>query len=122
VDDGIEAERRVRSTRRHVTVLSREGWEAACRQLGAGLHWSARRANFLIEGLDLRDCSGRWLRIGDVLMEVTGRNSPCRRMDEVLPGLLKALGPEWRSGVTARVVSGGRVTLGAVVEWVAVET
>jgi MOSC domain-containing protein YiiM len=33
-------------------------------------------------------------------------------MDEPYPGLFKALYPEWRGGVTCRVLSGGRTVMG----------
>ena len=33
-------------------------------------------------------------------------------MDEAYPGLLKALYPEWRGGVTCRVLSGGAIATG----------
>jgi MOSC domain-containing protein YiiM len=40
----------------------------------------------------------------------TGRRGG--RMEEAYPGLLKALYPEWRGGVTCRVLSGGAIATG----------
>ena len=34
------------------------------------------------------------------------------RMDEARQGLMRALYPDWRGGVTCRVLEGGRVALG----------
>jgi MOSC domain-containing protein YiiM len=59
---------------------------------------------------------GGILRIGDVKLEVTYPTQPCRRMDEAFAGLLKALHPDWRGGVTCQVLEGGRVTVGDEVE------
>jgi MOSC domain-containing protein YiiM len=117
VHDGIAGDRYSKPGRRQVTVLTCEGWATACADLGVELHWSARWANLLIEGLDLRDSLARVLCVGNARLEITGQNNPCRRMDEVQAGLLKALGPGWRAGVTARVLVGARIRVGVPVEW-----
>ena len=43
---------------------------------------------------------------------ITDETDPCNRMEEQHAGLQAALGPDWRGGVTCRVVQGGEVTLG----------
>ena len=105
--------------RRAVTILAREDWEAALAQLAAegdeaalGLDWTVRRANLLIEGVRLPRAIGATLRIGSALLEVTYPTSPCARMEAARKGLLKALHPEWRGGVTCKVLEGGRVSIG----------
>lgn len=101
--------------RRAVTILAREVWETALADLGQGdepLDWTARRANLLIEGVRLPRAIGATLRIGPVLLEVTYPTTPCARMDEARAGLRKALHPEWRGGVTCKVVEGARVAVG----------
>ncbi len=102
---------------RRITVLGREDWDAALAELSdlAGvprLPWTARRANLLVEGVRLPRARGAQLKIGPVVLEVTYPTQPCKRMDEVHPGLLKALHPDWRGGVTCRVLEGGRVCIG----------
>jgi MOSC domain-containing protein YiiM len=102
---------------RQITVLAREAWVAAAREAGIPhLPWTARRANLLVEGVELPRAKGGILRVGDVRLEVTGQTYPCSRMEEAGPGLLKALATEWRGGVTCRVVAGGQVAVGDVVE------
>jgi MOSC domain-containing protein YiiM len=107
--------------RRAVTVLAREAWQAALVDLDAGgqtepLEWTARRANLLVEGVRLPRAIGAALRIGQVLLEVTYPTTPCSRMDEARAGLKKALYPEWRGGVTCKVLEGGHVAVGDDVE------
>ena len=101
--------------RRGVTVLAREDWEAALADLGADpeqVVWTGRRANLLVEGVALPRAVGGVVQIGAVVIEVTYPTVPCKRMEEVRPGLLKALYPDWRGGITAKVVKGGTIALG----------
>lgn len=102
---------------RQITVLAVEAWREAARQAGEpDLAWTARRANLLVQGVDLPRAAGGVLRINDVVLEVTSQTVPCKRMDDALNGLRKALHPDWRGGVTCRVLEGGRVTLDDRVE------
>lgn len=106
---------------RAVTVLSVEDWRAAIADLAdlAGpvpLPWTVRRANLLVEAVRLPRARGGQLRIGPVLLEITGETFPCQRMDEAHPGLLRALAPAWRGGVTCRVVEPGTARVGDAVE------
>jgi MOSC domain-containing protein YiiM len=108
-----------RHPKRLVTVLAIEDWTAALVALnardlvgGIDLDWTERRANLLVEGVRLPRAKGAVLRIGAVELLVTGQTHPCARMDAVHPGLLKALGSEWRGGVTCSVITGGGLTLG----------
>lgn len=100
------------SGRRQVTVLAIEGWRAACRDLGVELPWRLRRANLLIERLHLAEGAGGQLEIGSVRLEITGETDPCERMDAQHPGLMTALAPAWRGGVTCRVLAAGTIRLG----------
>lgn len=104
--------------RRGVTILSREDWAAAVATLAdlAGpvpLPWTTRRANLLVEGLALPQAKGAIITVGPLLLEVTAETYPCSRMEAAHRGLLRALAPDWRGGVTCRVVEGGRIELGA---------
>lgn len=119
---GLEGDYKgTRFPRRGVTVLAREDWERALAELAdlggpVDMPWTTRRANLLIENVRLPRARGAVLRIGSVLIEVTYPTQPCRRMDEAHQGLLRALHPDWRGGITAKVVNGGTVRLGDAVE------
>ena len=99
--------------KRQVTILSREAWDAACAAFGRSVDPGVRRANVLVEGLDLAACIGRTLRIGDVVLEVLGETRPCELLDDGgRVGLCTSLRPERRGGVYARVVTGGELRVG----------
>jgi MOSC domain-containing protein YiiM len=120
VDAGLEGDHKgPKFPMRRITVLALEDWQAALADLAAGgaegavaLPWTVRRANLLVQGLRLPRARGAILEIGPVALEVTYPTQPCRRMDEAWPGLLKALHPDWRGGVTCRVLVGGLVRIG----------
>ena len=106
---------------RQITVLAREDWEAALLDLGdlmgpPDLSWTVRRANLMVEGVRLPRAKGGVIRIGPVVLEITGQTNPCCRMEEAYKGLLSALHPHWRGGVTCRVREGGAIQLGDAVE------
>ena len=106
--------------RRQVTAMALADWRAALSDLGEpAIAWSDRRANLLIDGLDLPRERGALLRVGDAIFEITGECDPCRRMDSVAPGLEAALAPDWRGGRTMRVIAGGAIAIG---DPVAIET
>ena len=117
LDTGVSGDARGTRTGRQVTVLFREGWEAACRDLGVELPWTTRRANLLVEGVTVPR-EGRRLVIGPAVLEVTQETQPCQLMDAAHRGLKAALTPEWRGGVCCRVVKGGTIRVG---DWVDVE-
>jgi MOSC domain-containing protein YiiM len=102
---------------RQVTLLAAEDWQAALADLdpakgATDLAWTARRANLLIEGLELPAASGAGLAIGPVRLEVTRPVFPCTRMLEAHPDLMRALARGWRGGVASRVLNGGTIELG----------
>ena len=107
---------------RQVTVLSVEAWNATCEGIGKEIPWTVRRANLLIAGLNLANTMGSRLRIGDVILKITGETEPCQRMDDQVAGLCQALSPHWRGGVCCQVVSGGAVEPGHVVALESLET
>lgn len=112
VEAGVAGDARGRLRGRQVTVLCRESWDEACRDLGRDVPWTTRRANILVEGLDLADTTGRSLTIGDATLAITGETDPCQRMDEQADGLKVALEPGWRGGVTCTVTHAGTVKIG----------
>jgi len=115
VENGIAGDARGRKLGRQVTVLFREGWEDACRDVGVDLPWTTRRANLYVEGLDPPQKAGGKLAIGGMLLEITKETAPCEFMERSQTGLRAAMTPEWRGGVCCRVLSGGEIALGDAV-------
>jgi MOSC domain-containing protein YiiM len=111
---GIDTENR-KTGRREVTLLALDRWNDACRELGVELPWYARRANLLIEGIDLGMALGRVLSIGPTRVRVHGETRPCGIMDEQHAGLREALKPDFRGGVHAEVLVGGVIRVGDAV-------
>jgi hypothetical protein len=70
VGAGVEGDfKGIKHPRRGVSVLSREAWEAALAELGDAedLDWTKRRANLLVEGIELPRALGGIVRIGPAL-------------------------------------------------------
>ncbi len=108
-----------KSKKRQITLLSLNDWQAACVSLGIKLPWQARRANLLIDQLPLYQSTGARIQLGEAVLEITGETDPCERMEEAHPGLLQALQPRWRGGVTCKILQGGIIRLDMTVEMLA---
>ena len=113
-DTGLDTENR-KPGKRSLTLLSKEQWAAVCAELGAELPWYTRRANLLIEGLDLASTIGREITIGDVRVRIHDETKPCRIMDQQFAGLRKALLPDCRGGVFGQVLNDGTIDVGNTV-------
>jgi MOSC domain-containing protein YiiM len=98
--------------KRGLTLLSEPAWNEVRRELQQNLPWTLRRANLLVDGLNLASLVGRSLRIGDVCLLIHGETKPCAVMDRQWLGLRPALTPPFRGGVHAEVLSGGRIRVG----------
>ena len=103
--------------RRQVTIIEEERWAEAMAELGADLPPWSRRANLMISGLSLEKTRGRILRIGPCRLQIWSECTPCYQMDEIRPGLQKALRPHWRAGACAQVLEGGEISVGDEVAW-----
>ncbi len=98
---------------RQVTILDHKAWLVSCQKVGTNLSWLLRRANFLVEGLDLQDTVGCTLAIGGgARIIIRGETKPCALMDYQHQGLREALKPEWRGGVFGEVLDGAIVSVG----------
>lgn len=97
---------------RGVTLISSPQWRETTAQLGVELPWHTRRANILLDAPRLGPWIGRTVRIGEVVIEITGETLPCGLMDELSPGLRTALAPDARGGVHGRILRGGVIRVG----------
>lgn len=98
--------------KRQVTLMEAVDWAAAQAEVGHNLPWEERRANLLVEGLDLPQRAGVRVRVGTALLETTVETEPCERMEKLAEGLRAALTPDWRGGVCAKVIEEGAIAIG----------
>jgi MOSC domain-containing protein YiiM len=97
---------------RQVTLLDAGQWRQVIAELGLDLPWHTRRANLLIDGIDLRAAVGQRIQIGECRFAIGGETTPCQRMDEIQSGLRHTLTPEMRGGVWGKVLHGGQLRVG----------
>jgi len=103
--------------RRQVTIMSHHRWTALTAHLPGPPDPAIRRANLLVDDLDLTNARGRVLRIGEARVRIFGETRPCRQMDEACLGLQDALAPAWGGGAFGEVIGGGAIHVGAAVAW-----
>lgn len=73
------------------------------------------RRNLVVSGLNLLALKDKTFRIGDVVLEYTGLCHPCSKMEKALgPGAYNAM--RGHGGITTRVVQGGELALGSLVQ------
>jgi MOSC domain-containing protein YiiM len=101
---------------RQVTLIQSENLATIASHLGRSevLPRDMRR-NIVTQGINLLALKDRRFRIGDALLEASGECHPCSRMEEAFGAggynAVRGLG-----GIVARVVQGGRIRLGDIVE------
>ena len=103
--------------KRQITVISEEAFEAAKKELGKEFDPSVRRANLMVNGIDLKEKTGAILCIGELRLEVKGETRPCQRMDDAVPGLRKTLEPDWRGGLYGVALNNAVIKEGDAVGW-----
>ena len=120
---GIEAKKlATKISNRQITLIQAEHIEVIAKimrlpQLSATM----LRRNLVVSGINLlaikplfKDQT-HYLQIGEVLLEITGICAPCSRMEELLgEGGYNAM--RGHGGVNARIICGGRLSVGAAVK------
>lgn len=102
---------------RQVTLIASNRWDRVIESLETDVDPSLRRANILVDGVDLENSRGRILRVGSCRLRIRGETRPCERMDEALPGLRAALSPHWGGGAYAEILDDGEIRVGEEVQW-----
>jgi MOSC domain-containing protein YiiM len=109
---GVAQDSRGKPGERTVTVISASAWREVCAELGQDIPWTTRRANLLVDDIDLPRSAGPVIEVGEVRLQVMVEVNPCSRMDEQVAGLTAALTPAWRGGVGCTVLQGGSIAIG----------
>jgi len=100
-----------RSAKRQVTLVQQEHIAAISSMLGRNVSATELRRNLAVTGINLLALKNKQFRIGDTLLEGTGLCHPCSRMEEIFgEGGYNAV--RGHGGITARVITGGRITCG----------
>jgi len=104
------------SGKRGITLIQAEHLPAIAALSGhAGVAAATLRRNLVVSGIPLVALKGRRFRIGEVVLEGTDACDPCSRMEDALgPGGFNAM--RGHGGLCARIVEGGTLRVGDVVE------
>jgi MOSC domain-containing protein YiiM len=103
--------------RRQVTIMSLDRWRELTAHLPGPPDPAIRRANLLVEGVNLDDSRGKVLALGDARIRISGETRPCHQMDEACPGLQDALSPAYGGGAFGEVVADGALNITEKVDW-----
>jgi MOSC domain-containing protein YiiM len=96
---------------REVTLIEVETLEALQRDHGVTLLPEEHRRNLTVEGVPLNHLVGRRFRVGEVVLEGGRLNTPCRYLDLVTGKTVCDLLTH-RSGLNARIITGGTIHTG----------
>ena len=101
---------------RQVTVIPAEHLAAIASYLGHdSVPPELLRRNIVVRGINLAALKGRTFRLGAALLESTGECHPCSKMERLLgAGGYNAV--RGHGGITARVLEGGEVRLGDMLQ------
>lgn len=115
-DVGIVGDRYAgRSKKRQVTLIQFEHVKVVAELLGQDrLDYQFLRRIIVVQGINLLALVRQRFSIGEVVLETTGLCHPCSRMEEYLgPGGYNAM--RGHGGITAKVITAGRISIDAEV-------
>jgi len=97
---------------RQVTLISREYIQQIAMQLGLqSIDPMLLRRNLVISGMNMNLLRFQRLQVGEAIFETSALCDPCSRMDEAL-GKGGAAAMFGYGGLCAKVIQGGRITVG----------
>ena len=101
---------------RQVTLIATEELAATAAFLGISkISPEHLRRNLVVSGINLLALKDRRFRVGAAMLEGSGECAPCSRVEEALgPGGYNAV--RGHGGITARVIEGGEIRIGDIVE------
>lgn len=100
---------------RQVTLFEAETLEALARDHQVTLLPGDHRRNVTTRGVALNHLVGRRFRIGEVVLEGTRLSTPCRHIEQITGLEIFDLLIN-RSGLHARILQGGRISLGQTIQ------
>lgn len=107
--------------KRQVTLIQQEHFPVMSAMLGgAEVTPELFRRNIVVSGLNLAALKGCRFQIGDAVLEGTGSCAPCSLIEETFGAGAYNIS-HGHSGITARVVRGGAVKVGAEVKFLSLE-
>lgn len=99
------------SRKRQVTLIQAEHIAAVSSIMQQEVRPEMLRRNVVVKGINLVSLKKKRIRMGEVLLEVTGLCHPCSRMEENLgKGGYNAM--RGHGGITARILEGGELKVG----------
>ncbi len=118
---GLVGDRYHGTKHRHVSVQSAAALAVASEAFGKPIDPAGTRRNLTISHGDVPRTPGDRLRVGEVLLEVVRVAAPCKLLDDTLGrGAQEAL--RRRGGSIFRVLEGGQIRVGDIVEVMPRET
>ena len=117
---GLQGDRTAEKSRpgndRQVTLIQAEHLDAIAALLRReSIESALLRRNIVVSGINLVSLKGHTFRIGDALLQMSGDCHPCSLMESQL-GVGGYNAMRGHGGITARVITGGTIRVGAMVE------
>jgi MOSC domain-containing protein YiiM len=101
-------------SKRQITLIQQEHLEAIASFMQVKtVSPEMLRRNLVVKGINLLALKDKTFWVGEALLEYTGECHPCSRMEEILgSGGYNAV--RGHGGITARILKGGKISLGDV--------
>lgn len=113
-ENGLVGDRRENPGKRAVTLIQAEHLPVISSFAGKPVSADLLRRNLVVSGVNLLALRKAEFRIGTAVLRGSGLCAPCSRMEEALgPGGYNAV--RGHGGITAEVISPGRVAIGDAV-------